>query len=122
MKIWFQPCFAQMVVGFIAAFESSVLRNVRPHEAQTELEGLMHHNSYPPSPMRQPWFRTAVAMDIVVFRRHVQDVGPKTDCSFLLELEEVGEIVSALVLRQMQTTWLLSSLGLRFLCYQRLTI
>lgn len=46
-------------------------------------------------------------MDIVVFRRHVQNVGPKavTRMQFLLELEDVGDTVSALVLRKAYTTW-----------------
>lgn len=33
MKICFQPCFLQLVVGFLAAFEISVLGNVRPRES-----------------------------------------------------------------------------------------
>lgn len=60
-------------MGFIAAFDISVLRNVRPHET-TGRAGRPDASlfSSSPCPMRESWLRIPVAMGIVVFLRHVQ--------------------------------------------------
>lgn len=95
VKTWFQPCFPQLVVGFIAAFDISVLRNVRPHETTDRARRPdVSLFSSSPCPMREPWLRKPVAIGIVVLLRHAQKWVQRmsSEGGLLLELEDVGEL------------------------------
>lgn len=95
MKTWFQPCFSQLVVGFLSAFDISGLRNVRSHETtdRARRPGVPLFSSSP-RPMTEPWLRIPVAMGMVVFLRHVQKWVQRmsSECSLLLELEDVSKL------------------------------
>lgn len=96
MKIWFQPCFPQLIVGFIAALDTLVLGNERPHET-TERARRPDVSQFSSSlcPTRESWLRIPVAV-------HRNGLRMSSECGLLLELEDVG--IFALVSRRSQTT------------------